>query len=80
MQEGGGHREAMARSSVDVGELAAFLRFLGHPPAGADEMLLKALEDHFPEETVRNVREKLPDCLTKVYDRMVTPSTEYAGT
>ena len=61
--------KAMVRSSVDAATLAAFLRSLGGTHLLVrDELLMKALEDNFPEETVRNVREKLADCLTKVYE------------
>jgi 4-amino-4-deoxy-L-arabinose transferase-like glycosyltransferase len=61
--------KAMARSSTDAAALAAFLRSLGGTHLLVrDELLMKALEDNFPEETVRNVREKLADCLTKVYE------------
>ena len=61
--------KAMARSSVDAATLAAFLRSLGGTHLLVrDEMLMKTLEDNFPAETVRNVREKLADCLTKVYE------------
>ena len=61
--------KAMARSSVDAATLAAFLRSLGGTHLLVrDELLMKTLEDNFPAETVRNVREKLADCLTKVYE------------
>ena len=59
----------MVRSSGDAATLAAFLRSLGGTHLLVrDELLMKALEDNFPGDTVRNVREKLADCLTKVYE------------
>jgi hypothetical protein len=61
--------KAMVRSATDAGTLGAFLRSLGGTHLLVrDELLIKALEDNFPEETVRSVREKLADCLTKVYE------------
>jgi len=61
--------KAMVRSSADAATLAAFLRSLGGTHLLVrDELLMKALVDNFSEETVRNVREKLADCLTKVYE------------
>jgi len=60
---------AMVRSSADAATLAAFLRSLGGTHILVrEELLMKALEDNFPGETVRNVREKLAECLTKVYE------------
>ncbi len=53
----------------DAAALAAFLRSLGGTYLLVrDELLIKALEDNYPAETVRNVREKLADCLMKVYE------------
>ena len=61
--------KAMVRSSTDAATLGAFLRSLGGTHILVrEELLMKALEDNFPEETVRNVREKLADCLIKVYE------------
>ena len=61
--------KAMVRSSADAATLAAFLRSLGGTHLLVrDELLIKALEDNFPGETVRGVREKLAECLTKVYE------------
>jgi hypothetical protein len=61
--------KAMARSSTDADSLAAFLGSLGGTHLLVrDELLIKALEDNVPGETVRNIREKLADCLTKVYE------------
>ena len=60
---------AMVRSSADAATLTAFLRSLGGTHLLVrEELLTKALEDNFPGETVRNVREKLADCLMKVYE------------
>ena len=61
--------KAMVRSSKDAAALAAFLRSLGGTHLLVrEELLMKALEDNFPEETVQNVREKLAECLVKVYE------------
>ena len=61
--------KAMVRSSTDAATLAAFLRSLGGTHILVrEELLMKALEDNFPAETVRNVREKLAECLIKVYE------------
>ena len=61
--------KAMVRSSADAATLAAFLRSLGGTHLLVrEELLMKALEDNFPGETVRNVREKLAQCLIKVYE------------
>ena len=61
--------KAMVRSSADAATLAAFLRSLGGTHLLVrDELLMKALEDNFPDETVRGVLEKLALCLTKVYE------------
>ena len=61
--------KAMARSSADADTLKAFLRSLGGTHLLVrDELLMKALEDNFPAETVRDVLEKLAHCLTKVYE------------
>jgi 4-amino-4-deoxy-L-arabinose transferase-like glycosyltransferase len=61
--------KAMVRSSADTGTLTAFLRSLGGTHLLVrDELLMKALEDNFPEETTRDVREKLAQCLIKVYE------------
>jgi hypothetical protein len=61
--------KAMVRSSTDAATLAAFLRSLGgNHLLVREELLMKALEDNFPAETARNVREKLAQCLVKVYE------------
>jgi hypothetical protein len=60
---------AMVRSSADTDALRAFLISLGGTHLLVrDEMLRKALEDNFPEETVHDVFEKLAHCLIKVYE------------
>jgi hypothetical protein len=33
-----------------------------------EELLMKALEDNFPAETIQSLREKLAQCLVKVYE------------
>lgn len=61
--------KAMVRSSTDTDALKAFLKSLGGTHLLVrDEMLKKALEDNFPEETVHDVFEKLAHCLIKVYE------------
>jgi hypothetical protein len=61
--------KAMVSSATDAGTLGAFQRSLGGTHILVrEELLMKALEDNFPEETVRSVREKLADCLAKVYE------------
>ncbi len=60
---------AMVRSSSDAATLAAFLRSLGGTHILVrEELLMKALEDNFPDETIRGVLEKLAQCLIKVYE------------
>jgi hypothetical protein len=60
---------AMVRSSADAGTLAAFLRSLGGTHLLVrEELLMKALSDNFPGETIRNVRGKLADCLIKIHE------------
>jgi hypothetical protein len=60
---------AMVRSSADAATLAAFLRSLGGTHILVrEELLMKALEDNFPDETIRGVLEKLAQCLIKVYE------------
>jgi 4-amino-4-deoxy-L-arabinose transferase-like glycosyltransferase len=64
-----GIMKAMVRSSKDAAALAAFLRSLGGTHLLVrEELLMKALEDNFPAETARNVREKLAQCMVKVYE------------
>jgi hypothetical protein len=61
--------KAMVRSSADTATLASFLRSLGGTHLLVrEELLIKALVDNFPDETVRGVMEKLAQCLTKVYE------------
>jgi len=61
--------KAMVRSSEDAITLAAFLRSLGGTHLLVrEELLIKALVDNFPDETVRSVLEKLAQCLIKVYE------------
>ena len=61
--------KAMVRSSADAAMLAAFLRSLGGTHLLVrEELLMKALEDNFPVETIQNLREKLAQCLVKVYE------------
>jgi 4-amino-4-deoxy-L-arabinose transferase-like glycosyltransferase len=61
--------KAMVRSSADTGTLTAFLKSLGGTHLLVrDELLMKALEDNFPGETARNVREMLAQSLKKVYE------------
>jgi hypothetical protein len=61
--------KAMVRSSTDAGTLGAFLRSLGGTYILVrEELMMMTIENNFPEETVRSVREKLADCLTKVYE------------
>jgi 4-amino-4-deoxy-L-arabinose transferase-like glycosyltransferase len=61
--------KAMVRSSTDAATLAAFLRSLGGTHIlMREELLIKALADNFPDETVRGVLEKLALCLIKVYE------------
>jgi len=61
--------KAMARSSADTETLTAFLRSLGGTHLLVrDELLMKALEDNFPGEAVRDIREKLAQSLIKVYE------------
>ena len=61
--------KAMVRSSTDAGTLRAFLRSLGGTYILVrEELMMMTIENNFPEETVRSVREKLADCLTKVYE------------
>jgi hypothetical protein len=61
--------KAMVRSSADTATLTAFLKSLGGTHLLVrDELLMKALEDNFPGETVRDIREKLAQSLIKVYE------------
>jgi hypothetical protein len=61
--------KAMVRSSADTCTLTAFLKSLGGTHLLVrDELLMKALEDNFPGETARNVREMLAQSLKKVYE------------
>ncbi|HEX9157394.1 MAG TPA: hypothetical protein VF827_05200, partial [Syntrophales bacterium] len=61
--------KAMVRSSTDAAALAAFLGSLGGTHIlMREELLIKALVDNFPDETVRGVLEKLAQCLIKVYE------------
>lgn len=61
--------KAMVRSSSDRDTLRAFLSSLGGTHLLVrDELLMKALEDNFPAETVRDFLEKLAHCLIKVYE------------
>lgn len=60
---------AMVRSAADEDALAAFLRSLGVTHLLVREDLLwKALEDNFPEATVRGFLEKLAQCVIPVYE------------
>jgi hypothetical protein len=61
--------KAMVRSSADEATLASFLRSLGGTHLLVrEDLLIKALADNFPDETVRDVTEKLAQCLNKVYE------------
>jgi Dolichyl-phosphate-mannose-protein mannosyltransferase len=61
--------KAMVRSSKDGATLAAFLRSLGGTHLLVrEELLIKALVDNYPDETVRGVLEMLAKSLIKVYE------------
>jgi hypothetical protein len=61
--------KAMVRSSSDRDTLKIFLKSLGGTHLLVrDELLMKALEDNFPAETVQGFLEMLAHCLIKVYE------------
>ena len=61
--------KAMVRSSKDGATLAAFLRSMGGTHLLVrEELLIKALVDNYPDETVRGVLETLAKSLIKVYE------------
>jgi hypothetical protein len=61
--------KAMVRSSADMDALKTFLRSLGGTHLLVrNELLMKALEDNFPADTVQDLLEKLAHCLIKVYE------------